>query len=840
MAYHIALADGNLTDAATWGVVDATALLDAENTNTALTTSYVESAAFTPGAITIDGIAVKIATRAVTPAANTISVRLAQAAATVAGTEVTINVSDLSSRNGEQGWYFFKFAAPVLLVAATAYTVSAKTSAASMVNLFRNATAGNWSRMLRTTTTGAPGAGDDCHVLGEWTAAATVTARVVTMNSTAATDYGSGSTTIPSWTVGASGTLQFGTTAATTYILRLSAILAIFHGGTLTMGTPAVKMPRDSSARIEFDSAADGGFGLRVYGTAQAQGQSRTSGKDIVQALLNTDEAAAQTVLGVDTDTGWLSGDEIAIASTTQTPGQAETRVLASDAAATTVTVTVGLTNAHSGTTPTQAEVVLLTRNVRLESVSATLMAFVYFGPAAVIDFDWVAFRYLGHTSTAGRQGVEIDVTAAGSMALSYCAIRDFDNHGLYVNAAAADNLTIEHLTGWGVGNRAAGQAAVRISDTSGANWSVTNSTIVSGVIANQGYCFQFLSISGTATNLRGNSGGGHGIHIVPGSVNFRAMTKAWSGFHVHSNQNAGINFDGGILMKLSDVHCWRCNVGTVSAGLFFNSPGATIIINGGNVFGCSTHNLRMGSSGSPLPTIVLRNLAINGDTTFATTNGFIFPPANNSSARVTFDNCNFGTVAGIKTAHTNDININNPSGGRWAEITLRNTILASATEILNQAFLIGTSVIRYQRADGVTNVHKTVYPTLGTKSYETVTVHTAPVSEKLEPTAASAVFKLDSGVKRVNVNAAGTIAVSVWVRKNGAYAGAAPRLILKSNPSLGVTADTVLASFSAAADTWQQLAGTTPAAAENGVFEFVVDCDGAAGAVFVADWAGS
>ena len=188
MARLCCTADGNLTDAATWGLIDPTAeaFLDSQANNTALGTSYTETAAFTPGAITVDAIAVKVASRSGSPS-GTMSVRLALAGVTVTGTEVTVNVSDLQSGNAtsndstmfgnfsETGWYLFKFASPVLLVVATAYTLSAKTSSGSQVNLYRDGTTSNWSRFLRTTTTQAPAAGDDMVIAGEWTAAATKT-----------------------------------------------------------------------------------------------------------------------------------------------------------------------------------------------------------------------------------------------------------------------------------------------------------------------------------------------------------------------------------------------------------------------------------------------------------------------------------------------------------------------------------------------------------------------------------------------------------------------------------------------------------------------------------------
>lgn len=833
MPQKIATADGNLTTAATWGTVDATSFLDSEVGNTALTTAYVETQTFTPGAITIDGIAVKIASRNAAPS-GTMSVRLAQAGATVAGTEVTINVSDIESRAGEQGWYFFKFPAPVLLVAATLYTVSAKTSVVSMVNLYRNGTAGNWSRMIRTTTTGAPAAGDDLYILGEWTAAATKTDRVVTMDSTAATDYGGASTTLVGFGIGKGGTLTFGATAATTYILRLSAILGVWQGGILNVGTTGTPMPRDSSARIEFDCAADGDFGLRVWGTFNGQGLSRTSGKNIVRCLLNTDEAAAQTVLGVDTDTGWLNGDEIAIASTTQTPGQAETRVLNGNAAASSITVTVGLTNAHSGTSPTQAEVILLTRNVRVESVSTTFMAYVHFGAAALVDLDWVAFRYLG-ASTTPKRGIEVDVsaTAGGSLAMSFCSLRDFDAHGLWFVAADHGNWSVDNLVGWKIGHQASSQNAITIGATTGTNWSMTDVDIISGNAA-QGSSLEANALGGTLTNIRLNSGAGHGLNLTVSGVPLEAIQKTWSGFNIHSHSQAGIHVNGLNYGKLSNVVCWRNNGGTAFAGIYAVTFCGGLLIENGEIFGNNTCNVRLGA-GAGFLVLLFRTCTFNGDTTFAVTDGVTF--GTNSPARMRFENCDFSTVAGIKTAHTNDIDIE-AAIARVVEITFVNTKLGAATEIANQAAMRGPSFIRYQRVDQATGVHKTQY-THGLVSLEGTVFHTAAPSEKLEPNSASGLgWKLTSGVKRKRVLSAATVNVSVWVRKSAAYNGNAPRLVQKANPALGLDTDVVLDTHTAAVDTWEQLSGSTAAAEENGAVEFVVDCDGSAGAVYVDDWA--
>jgi hypothetical protein len=81
---------------------------------------------------------------------------------------------------------------------------------------------------------------------------------------------------------------------------------------------------------------------------------------------------------------------------------------------------------------------------------------------------------------------------------------------------------------------------------------------------------------------------------------------------------------------------------------------------------------------------------------------------------------------------------------------------------------------------------------------------------------------------------------ISAYVRKSAAYTGSAPRLMQRANPAIGVLVDTVIDTHSAAADTWEQLSGTTAAASEDGVCEFFVDCDGALGIVYADDWATS
>jgi hypothetical protein len=168
-------------------------------------------------------------------------------------------------------------------------------------------------------------------------------------------------------------------------------------------------------------------------------------------------------------------------------------------------------------------------------------------------------------------------------------------------------------------------------------------------------------------------------------------------------------------------------------------------------------------------------------------------------------------------------------------ELIFRNTKLGAATEVANTASLKRGFISR-QRSDQTTNTHSAAFPH-GTVAYETTTFRTASPAEKLSPTSATAGYKLESGVKRVPIASGTTVSVSAYVRKSSTYDGNAPRLILRANPSLGIDTDQVLATHSAAVDTWQQLSGTSATAEEDGVLEVLVDCDGTTGAVYIDDW---
>jgi hypothetical protein len=834
-----AAASGNLTTAGTWGAIDATSASNSEANSTSLTTSFVESSGATTGIITTDGFYLKLASRAASPS-GTMTVHLAIAGVEVVGSAVTVNVSDLPTctatsgsttpvQTAEGGWFFFKFAAPLTLLGATSYTVGAKTSVGSQVNLWRDGTAGNWSRMIRTTTTGAPAAGDDMIIGGEWTAAGTMTARTVTMDSTANTDYGNNTTTqvTPSLAICKGGTLTYGTTASTNYILRQSGHPIVYNGGTLNIGGTGAEIPRNSTAQLQIDCTLDGDFGIiaRRGATVNTAGLSRTAAKIVSQCKLNADAAASAVSITLDTDCGWLSGDVVCLAPTTQTSTQFESKALTGNATATTAAI-AALTNAHSGTAPTQAEVGLLTRNVVITGVTANVVTFFYIADTAMVNCSWTEFAYIG-TNSAGKRGCEVNTTT-GSCSFDYCSFHDGDASAQYWTGAAFTGVSLTNsvIFNMNIVSNAVGMLSIG-SATSG-TWTIDHNMFC-GATGGSTSGINILDVGGICTN---NSVSG--VNGTALKMDESASLGTFTGNQLHSNvAGSSLGNTTTIGTSIFSADMWRNS----STGFtqVTTSPILGLTFQNCNVFGNGTAGFSFNLT-APID-ITFDNVTINGDTTFSCTNS-ISLGSSVSSAKVTMYSCNLSSVTGIKTKCTNDFNFGNTA---MNATVLADNCIANGTNLFAGVTGIpaGTQFLKFQNFGQTANdnrsyvANKTSTPGLVQSDSSTV-YSTNPLSEKMTPGSAS--VKLASASIKIDVKSGKTITPTVQVQKNSGYNGNAPRLILKRQDSMGITADTVLQTFSASANAWQGLTGTTASAPQDGVFEFVVDCDGTAGAAFRGD----
>ncbi len=805
----IAGANGVFTAAATWQLVDATSYLDSEAGTVVVGVGNIDSAAFVPGAITVDGIAVKVLSRNAAPAANTFTVTLRNTTAGADVASVTINVSDINNVS-PGGWYFVNFGNQ-LLIAGNNYIVRCVASAASMVTLYRNATANNVSRMLRTSTTQAPAANDQLHVLGEWTGAGAVTARTVTMDETVATSYGPVVAGGPpqAATIGKSGTVTWGTTGGVNYIFYLKGIQRVYSGGTLNIGTVGTPMPANSTALYEMNSAANVDSGLIVDGTLNIYGNTKNN----VASLLTADLAGAGTVVTVTSTADWVALDTVVIASTTRTASQTESATIKSVDSPTQITLTAGVANAHSGTSPTQAEIINLTHNVLLRGASQLLCGFVTLTATAVSNVHYAEHQWLG-SATATKTGIQFATGATGSSDMTYSSVHNWFAADSYLHLpSTAANVTLNHIVAYDL------RRYFLVDNTAGV-WTIQNSAFLG---QSSSTLNQLDSSAGTFSNV--TFAGGAGATRIGGTPVLSSLTShSNTGGFTFTSAASGVVFNG--------VTTWRNTSAGGSAHAFrINVAGFVLHLNNVTSFGNETCTVAIDQA---QVSVYLDTLVSNGDSTFATTSGV---QVGVGPTYLSILDSDFSTVAGIKTAHTNDILVS--AAGVIIQAHANNTIFAGVNvvgSLTTNAVNLGTIKSGlWSMKQGTTAGNHRRYLTMGNALTNTVTFRTASPSEELAPSSAS--VKMESGPKQAAVAAGNTVTWSVWVYKSVGYGGAQPRLILRANPAIGVATDTVLDTMAGGAGAWEELTGVTPAAAgDAGVFEAFVDCD-TAGSVYVDDW---
>lgn len=809
MATRIARADGNWLDASTWGVgatgTNAT-LIGSNVTNfTGVNqTTYYQSSSFTiTNGEVLDGILL-IGYRNGTT--GTITVGLSEDGGSTWVREVTLNLSDLPSQS-PGAWVFFKFST-YTADGGSDYRLGIKTSSGSSGVNFRNdnATHGNWTRVFRTTATAAPAAGDNLYVAKEWTAAGTGTARTVTMDALASsiTDHGT-------LDIGQGGTLTYGSTAATDYYLRLSGDLNVWDGGALNIGTTGTPIPTGSTANLNFDCGSNVQFGLLVQngGTFIAQGASKT-----VKAFLAADAGATDTSLTTDVSTGWKSGDEIAIASTTRTASQCESKSLTADAVTTTLTI-AALTNAHSGTAPTRAELANLTRNVQVFGASATLQTYVLVNTTATVDWDYAEFYWLG-SGTGNKRGIDIQTTT-GNFNAQYCSVHDFmvgGSIGMFISGAMSSNITISNCVGYDLEAR-----GFTVDATSGA-WTFTDNMLM---ISRSDHLVILGDIGGT---FSGTFVGSAGIGVM---LQEAATAATFGTIVTHSNASRGFVVTlNPQRLQVGSLSAWRNN----SDGVYSQARASTFIFNTFSAFGNNASNIYIDR---PIHALHITDGVFSGDTTFSTAIGINLANEAACIPDLRLNNCTFGVASGIRNSHTSaDVSF----AANSSVIGRLNKCLFQSVPTISTAY--GT-ILHYQGYQQTAGDHRTHFAGIGTIQTDTTHYRTASPSERLTPSSAS--IKLESGPKRKVVNNGSTITFSVQVRKSvladgAAYNGNQPRLVLRKNVAAGISADTVLDTATAASDgAWEELTGTSAAVTDDAVLEAFVDCDGTGGWINTDDW---
>lgn len=301
----VSCASGNFTDAGTWNIVDATSVLNTLEASTATTTSYVASQSFTPGAISVNAIGVLVASRVASPS-GTFSFELYNNTTASSIVTATINVSDLAAG---KSWYVFPFS-PITLTAGHSYCIRVKSSVAATVTVHRNAMSGNWSRLLRTTTNAAPGAGDVFIGAGEHTGPGTGNDFAVSMNNTSGTSFGAYSTYTPSVSISKRASWVYAKAGGLALRFKHKGVFWIFDGGIYDRGTSGAPIPATSTATHEFDVTTNVDSGIECESGGSYWSHGTLTG-NVHRCLLAANVSGGVSSVTTDVATGFKAGDVV-------------------------------------------------------------------------------------------------------------------------------------------------------------------------------------------------------------------------------------------------------------------------------------------------------------------------------------------------------------------------------------------------------------------------------------------------------------------------------------------------------------------------------------------------
>ena len=803
-----------------------------------------------------------------------------------------IAANDLQTVNTatNTGWAQFKLPSSITLTAAATYTFQIAGTSAGNATPYRTATAGDWSRLLRTTTVQA---------LNQTTKTGTITSNTLanpTVVTTSAAhglvtgDYVTftGSNSTPALTgpyvVTVTGANTFTvpvnvTTAGTagTFTSGDNILVSGDYTGVGTNNTYTITMDNTSTTNwgdvevngksiLQYGSAAATNYylktnvALNIYtggtftmGTTSVPIPSTSTAKlELVNAVnvgngleirsgavfnsqgavitnsafLAADAAAAATSLTTNVSTGWKNGDVIALGATTQTRAQCETKALTANASGTTLTI-AALTNAHGGTGGTLAELINLTRNVQIFGTSTALQAYINIGAFATVDFESTEIYNMG-SATALKRGIDIGTTT-GTFIMNNCSLHDFvvaSSIVLNANSATNNNITISNTNFYNA------SIGLTTSNTTGTNISYSN---MIGMFCGS-YCFSFANLSGTIANLYAVGGAANGISMTH-NLTAANVVGSISGLSSHSNTGLGIAFSGissygnNPYLTVTNISAWRnttYGLGFATTfGLMVDGAGSL----GGAVFGNATANI--GITGQ-VANNYLKNLVVNAGTTLVSPIGFAISA--NDGKEFYLDNCTFG----VTTAHaTGDISWT--VANLYGRYIASNCIFNSGTIVANMlANAIDTSEIVSARHQQTAGNHRS-FRKFGTISPDTTIFRNGSPSTRLTPNTTNQ--KINSGYKKIAVPNGQTAIVNVYLRKSvagdgSAYNGNQPRLMLRADPAAGINSDTVLATATNAANgAFQLLTGNIPTVNDNCAVTVYIDSDGTAGWVNIDDW---
>lgn len=728
-------------------------------------------------------------------------------------TTVSIDVADLptpgtGNAGSCSGWFFFKFPSTVTFNAGTGYAVQIYCTTNAGVTAYTNGTTAVWSRFLRTTTTQAPVAGDVLYVTGDYTAPSTANTYTVTMDNTASTIFGK-------LEISGKGLLAYGSASSTNYQLICNGDVRVNGAGELWIGTSGSRLPASSTAVLQINQGGvnvTNGLLLRGTGFVQTWGNNKVWRT----TLATTVAVGAVTLTSTDT-TGWSSGEDVVIASTTRTAAQTELRTL-SGVSGTTLTVPA-LTFAHDGAGDTQAELANITRNIKIRGESTTIQAYVNVQADSILNSNDTEYQFLG-SATANKRGFDVLVItgSVGAFTLKDCALKNFEvasSIAVLLNQATNTACTIDGCVLYRVAT------GIQTGATTTNGITINNCWGFGGTLGS--ILFNLSMQAGTFTNCRAVSSTSSGITIS----NLDNLGLTVSGLIAHSNATAGISLtmisNSDAYHSVSNLTSWR----NTTRGVFFTGS-LRLMADTISAFGNVTDGIEF--NGCYL--VDVNNAVLNGGTTLVQPYGILFGASNTG---ITVNN----TTIGQTSLHATGSVLVNTARQRH-DVSFRNCLFTESTEVASQTNMTAGSYIGSSKHDQTTGIHK-MWKKLGNISSDNTLVANSPLSVRYTP--ANASFKTVSMERRVAIPSGKTAKITVAVRRSvagdgTAYNGNLPRLIVKENTAAGISSDTVLATATGASlGAFELLTATTSAVLNDTELTFVLDCDGTTGWVNSDNW---
>ena len=844
MAKLASIASGSFTGSSTWGVINEQSFqAGAATTNqTSVTTSFVSLGTFVPSStITVSDIGIRLKGATIT---GTFSAQLFNVTANSAITDstVTVNTSsfnfdNLSSISGS--WYSFKLPSNITLTSGVSYAIRVLGSIAgnTLIMSTTNGSPTTAHRFLITTTNQAPASTDDLWVMSEWVTGSTVNEITVTMdNTTSATTFGSGAANFGGINLSTNSYLSYGTNASTNYYLRLNGFIWLGCGAYFSMGTTGNTIPSTSTAVLEFSGS---GQGFNTISTGQLPSQFHTVtvlgagvNPTYPYALLSADVASGATTFTTNVSTDWKNGDQIVLAGTGAVATGQDLRTMSGDASGTTVRVSATLTNAHGGSGDIVAEVINLTRNVKIRNSSGSqgvmtlnnvLMNFqgVEISSMGIVTFtgngekrmEYSSYYNSNYITNGAIFGSNVQINYNCFYNCPYFFIGPFGN----INATAVDSSVITNSISFNYFILATG---------------ASTGTATSITLLLDSYNFIGNRMSGLNGSVGGSIGTGSLIFYTTASLyGERIMNGIVSGNTLHSSV-AGIGASTVAFLRIYDFNVWR--ISSTYTALSITSADNLKFYNcnfygNANASGQAVINSCRG--------IEFVNCNFRAGTTITASRGVGLQQFSETK----FQNCTFGTG---QTHSTGDVIVSSAKG---INAIFENCVLSSPTKFSSLTNIYFNSAIKLQRYQQINNNNYT-YTTLGNSAqYDGTIFKTGNASTRLVPLTTT--FKLQSPYKTIPISSGSSATISVWVRKSSIsdisgtnYFGSQPRLILGYSPSVfnytGQT-DQVLSTMTGSTfGVWQELTATIPYTAyTNGGFQVYVDCDGTAGWINIDDW---